>query len=194
MAYIISLAGPAKVGKTTTAKYIENYFKSKKLKVKTISFADCLYKIVSTLTGVSVKKLESQSYKETVWTEKTAPLPFLINWTPRQLMQKVGTECFRNIINENIWIQKVQQVSKKYDIIITPDCRYENELAIGDYKIELSRDGIQYANNHSSAKQLDENSFDAFVHLNSDINLEIECDKIYEQYKEKLNGREKRFI
>jgi hypothetical protein len=187
MAYIIGLAGPAKVGKTTTAKYMEKYFKNKNIKSKYLSYATCLYKIVSVLTGVPVKILESQEYKETIWTIETAPLPCLVGMTPRQLLQKIGTDLFRNNIHIDMWIQKVQQTAKKYDLVIIGDCRYENELNFCDYKIELSRSGINYANNHSSSKPIDAKLFNETLNLNTSQSLENICNKILIIYKEQTN-------
>lgn len=54
----------------------------------------------------------------------------LIKLTPRKLLQLIGTECGRNIIHPNIWINCLKS---KYDLykndynIIIPDLRFNNE-------------------------------------------------------------------
>ena len=50
--------------------------------------------------------------------------------TVRELLQKVGTECFRNIIHPNFWVGRgMAMISKcSSDFVLIPDVRFENEL------------------------------------------------------------------
>lgn len=190
MSFIIGLYGPAKVGKTTTGKALIKGFKKlyPELTVKFISFADPLYEIVSILTDVPVKKLQDQSYKEVVWTKETAPIPAFVGWTPRKLLQIVGTECFRNQIHQEIWIQLAINRCKKYDITIIGDCRFSNELKISNFNIELKRNTIDYAKNHASAMPPDPELINKQIKLYKKIDFLETINEIYKLYKDNKNA------
>lgn len=173
MTYIVGLVGPAKVGKTTTGDELLRLIniKKPKLKVKVTSFARALYQITSMITGVPENILESQEYKGTEWTDETAPLKFLSGWTPRKLINTIGTECFRDKIDKNFWVEIAIASAKKYDIVILTDARFENEYEVCDYTIELSREGIDYARNHPSSMPPPENMIDCKITLYNGVDL-----------------------
>lgn len=190
MTYIIGFYGPAKVGKTTTTNTLANIFKIKypDIKIGSTSFAAPLYDIASYITKIPVDTLQNQTYKEVAWTVETAPIPGLIDWTPRKLLQVVGTECFRNNVHNDFWVQLAAKNCQNYDIAIIADCRFENELNMLDCAIELHRENINYAKNHPSAMPPNPELIDVHVTLYQDINLETLCDDIYNAYKRKLNN------
>jgi len=93
-------------------------------------FADKLKDIVCLLIGCTKEQLEDNTFKETALREewwyfkdtingKEALIPFhdnnsrwtgianLVKLTPRLLFQLLGTECGRNIIHPNIWINSL---------------------------------------------------------------------------------------
>jgi hypothetical protein len=112
-------------------------------------FADSLKDIVCILLGCTRAQLEDKVFKETFlgeewWCYKignginTKLLPrgyypnqidndicearYLIKLTPRLLLQLVGTECGRNIIHPNIWVNSLMN---KY----VPDCeKYDSKI------------------------------------------------------------------
>jgi len=174
---VICLAGPGGVGKSTTAKQLVKSFKKlyTNLHVDSMAFADPLYSTVSNLVGLPVDLLKSQDYKEVVWTEETAPMPALIGWTPRQLLQKVGTECFRQNIHSDFWVQSAlrQAYIRNLDIVIMEDARFDNEYAMATINIELKRDGIQYACNHPSAMP----PTPSLMHVTLELTPDIDYDK-----------------
>ena len=66
------------------------------------SFAHKIKEIVSILTGCSVKDLEDQDFKNRVLPEcwyKDGQLT-----TYRWLLQNIGTECFRNNLHPDTWV------------------------------------------------------------------------------------------
>lgn len=191
MTYILGFCGPAKVGKTTTSNALVDIFKTKypDVKIGSTSFAAPLYDIVSYITKIPVDKLQDQSYKEVPWTESTSPIPGLLGWTPRKLLQIVGTECFRSNVHNDFWIQLAHKNCEQYDIAIIADCRFENELNMLDCAIELHREHIDYAKNHPSAMPPKQELIDRHLTLYKNINLESLCDDIYNEYKRKsYNG------
>lgn len=153
MTFIIGLAGPANVGKSTTANLALSSFKKKypHLNVGTYAFATPIYEMVSSITGWPIEKLKDRKYKDVLWTSETAPLPCLAGFSPRTFLQRVGTECFRNNIHSDFWIDLARNKVKQYDIAIMEDARFENEFKGCDLVIELDREGVAYAADHASA-------------------------------------------
>lgn len=181
MTYIIGLAGPAKVGKSTTAKAaIESFNRRyKDLSVIRYAFATPIYETVSMLTGWPIEKLKDLNYKEVDWTDETAPVKCLKGMSPRSFLQKVGTECFRQVIHNDFWIDVTLSKVKDYDIAIIEDARFENEFKICDMVIELQRENITYACNHASAMPPDPKYIAAKVKIDDpNFNIDIGVDSI----------------
>jgi hypothetical protein len=97
---------------------------------KNIKFADTLKNFICVLLGCTREKLEEREYKESVLPEvwwywrleresgySTVLKPYkeatgtenyeLIETTPRLLLQLMGTECGRQILHPNIWVNAV---------------------------------------------------------------------------------------
>lgn len=186
---VIGLAGPGCVGKSTTAKGLVEAFNHlfPDVKVDRMAFADPIYNTANYLTGIPVETLKSQEYKEVSWTEETSPMPCLIGWTPRKFLQIVGTECFRNNVASNFWVESAirQATVRGLDIVIMEDSRFSNEFEIADINIELKREGIEYACNHASAMPPEEKYIDFVIELYPDISFDSYVDKIHGLLKEK---------
>lgn len=175
MTFIIGLAGPANVGKSTTADLAIKTFKNKYpyLNVGSYAFATPIYEMVSSITGWPIEKLKDRQFKDTEWTLETAPLPCLVGLSPRSFLQKVGTECFRNVIHTNFWIDLARNKVKQYDIAIMEDARFENEFKGCNLVIELERDNIKYECNHASAMPPDPKYINLKVKIDSkDFNID----------------------
>lgn len=144
MTYLVGLSGPKGVGKTTTKSILIDTIQQK-YDVGSVSFAEPVYNIVSEITGESVEWLKEN--KTSMWRDG-----FLAGWTPRRLLQYVGTDLFRNNLSQNIWIDIAVNKAKKslLDIVIFDDCRFENEVAQLDLTIELQRAGVGYTGEHLS--------------------------------------------
>ncbi len=114
---IIGLMGPAASGKTTAAKYlIEKYGGLE------YTLAKPLKNILQVAFELSEKQLwGSQLDKETVDPR--------YNVSPRWLMQHLGTEGFRSVFGEDVWVdyllQEIEKTSPKTAII--GDVRFDNE-------------------------------------------------------------------
>lgn len=188
MTFIVGLAGPGHVGKSTTAKNLTKSFKFlyPDLKIRTFAFADPIYKMVSELTGLSNETLKNEIYKETPWTKDTTPMPCLIGWTPRKFLQIIGTECFREKVNVNFWVEAALCKLKEYDIVISEDSRFENEYIPANIVIELEREGLEYLKNHASAMPPEQKYIWKKIRLFPDINYNMIATDIYEQYKRTL--------
>jgi hypothetical protein len=125
---IIGIGFTARSGKDTIASYlVERYdFQSR-------SFADPLKEACSAIFHLSREQLYG-SLKEVVD-------PY---WgvTPRYILQKVGTECMRNVFDKDIWIKSARSYILQhphYDYVF-PDCRFLNEVtAIKEWGGKLVR-------------------------------------------------------
>jgi hypothetical protein len=86
---------------------------------------------------------ESREWRETVdlwWSTKLG----ISNFTPRWAMQHIGTDLFRRLFNNDIWLLSLERrfISTNNFIVVT-DCRFQNELALvrrlGGLLIQVNR-------------------------------------------------------
>lgn len=129
--HIIGLIGEKGSGKDTFADYYINRFQTITTHEKTtnryvtLSFAEPLKQICQILYPQSTANdFENRDLKEKKSTR-------FDNKSPREIMQTIGTDLFRNHYDEHIWtklmIKKISAIEKDTNIIIT-DIRFENEL------------------------------------------------------------------
>jgi len=128
MKKIIAITGLKGSGKDTTADYIiKNYDNWEK-----DSFAGTLKDAVSAIFGWDRKMLagetpEDRALRETkddFWSKKLG-----FDVTPRNILQKLGTDCIREHFHKNIWVDSLERklINNDKNIIIT-DCRFQNEI------------------------------------------------------------------
>ena len=110
---IIGVAGPARSGKDTVAEYI----KSKLPNYVVMSFAAPLKTMLS--IGLNLKYAQLYGDQKEVVDERYGQ-------TPRYIMQTLGTEWGRNLIDPDIW-PKVLMAHAQSSKLIIPDVRFENE-------------------------------------------------------------------
>lgn len=143
---IIALTGAKTVGKTTIAKAVQAWAIDSKI----VSFATPIKEMLWQM-GIPYEALNGKD-KEVIIPE--------LGKSSRELMQSLGTEWGRDLINRNIWVFAMQkQIERtKEEIIIIDDLRFENEanwvLTRGGKIIKLQRDGIEYNDQHSSEQPL----------------------------------------
>lgn len=114
---IIGLTGPAFAGKDTAGSYlaITHFFDC-------LAFADPIRDGLKALLDLSNRDFRPEN-KETV-----------IDWigkSPRQLMQLLGTEYGRNLIDENIWVKhmtrRIDDATRAGSDIVITDVRFKGE-------------------------------------------------------------------
>ena len=100
---------------------------------------------------------------------------YLIKPTPRLLLQLLGTECGRNIIHPNVWVNSLFSTYSptKSNWVVT-DIRFPNEadkiLELGGTLIRLERPGKVSGSTHESETALDNyKSFDTIIVNDGDI-------------------------
>lgn len=149
---IIGITGPARSGKDTLAGEILRLADNG----TRMSFAAPIRSFIAGLLDVTVSELEDGFIKE-------SPQADFGGKSPRQMMQTLGTEWGRELIDQNLWItvarRKLQGLaavhrSVRPDVVVFSDVRFENEAAMirsaGGTIIHLSRRDAVPVNSHVS--------------------------------------------
>lgn len=172
---------------------------SKKYQIK--KFADKLKDIVCLILNCTREQLEDRQFKETPLGVEWRVFKHTLNnsiispremsiqhglhnglrdcfyeqidLTPRLLLQLLGTECGRQIIHPNIWVNSLFAdftVDSKW---IISDLRFPNEFdAIkerGGIIFRVNRKGFENTGNHESETALDNHVFDYTIENNSSL-------------------------
>lgn len=117
---LYGIAGKARVGKDTVATYLMQHYGFIRS-----AFADPLKRAAQQMFGLSDEETWSEALKEVV-------IPY---WglSPRQMFQKLGTECGRQVFFDDIWLRRwkrfYNEFGDKCHIVVT-DVRFENEAAM----------------------------------------------------------------
>lgn len=145
---IIGITGLARSGKDTLADYLVNDHGFIKL-----SFAAPIRAFVADITGFPLSAMEDGP-------EKELPLDWLDGQTPRHLMQTVGTEWGRNMIDRDLWIkvveQKIRQARREGATgVVVSDVRFDNEADFihdwhGGAVVKVERRGAVKVGAHAS--------------------------------------------
>lgn len=172
---VVGFAGPAGVGKDTAVVMLEKYLRAHRFGVCRDSVAEPLYALVSTLTGIPVHVLRDRRYKEAPLTWEGAPKG-LEAWTPRKLLQWMGTDVVRKQLDQEFWIRRFRErTGSRKDSVVTlvSDIRYSNEAQACDLVVELSREGAQYTGDHTSAVRLSDECIHHVAKINSDTSYAV---------------------
>ena len=127
---IISLSGFRGSGKGTVSKILQEEYGYTEFSIST-PLKDIISHLFSwdreLIEGVTI---ESRSWRKEIdpyWTEK-----FGFKVTPELMLTKVGTDLFRNHIDEDFWVsvaeRKIEELIKTTNNIVIERCSYINEL------------------------------------------------------------------
>jgi len=169
---LVGFSGYARSGKDTAADSLSS------LNFRRISFADKLREFVYEINPIIVSdgsyarlrevidKYGWDGYKETAWATEI-----------RHNLQVVGTECGRNMISQNIWVDATLNNLGPGNYAIS-DVRYPNEIdairSKGGKVYRILRNGVEPANLHSSETSLDGYDFDGYIHNDGSLS-EFRC-------------------
>jgi len=125
---IIGVVGFIGSGKGTVADILVN-----KKDFTKISFADSLKDATAAIFGWPRALLEgdtdeSREFRETKdewWSKKTG-----LHITPRNMLQKLGTEAGRDVIHDDLWVLSAERKIGMYKNVVIPDVRFPNEMDI----------------------------------------------------------------
>jgi hypothetical protein len=156
---IIGFLGKKGSGKTTCGELLQQLGRDNGLKVIRVSFADPLKRLCSDLYCFAYDIPPEAFYGSQ--TEKEQPRPALGNRSGREVMQFLGTGCFK-ALTPDVWIAYLMRhidIAMKYgaDLVVIEDVRFTDEAEAirnkGGLLIRVERTGLsEYPNTdeHSS--------------------------------------------
>lgn len=130
---LISLSGAAGSGKDEVASIIQ-HLSTESYVIK--RFAGKLKIITGVLLGVSQTKLEDRAFKESilgpewdyeVWCGDCIESE-MRSMTVREFLQKLGTDCLREGLHKDIWVNSLFREFDDSSRWIIPDLRFKNEF------------------------------------------------------------------
>jgi len=124
---VIGIGGKKRAGKSTLASYITKACISRGWQVEEISFAD---PIKLMLAEVFKYEQPYATFTEDCRKQQKVEVAPGVSMTVRELLQKTGTDCFRDIIHTDFWMARgiARIKASSADVIIIPDVRFPNEL------------------------------------------------------------------
>lgn len=166
---IIGISGKIGSGKNTVADIIKKHNKS----FQEIAFAYKLKQIVSILSAQDINNTMSQTGKNIYIPE--------FNMSIGEMLQKVGTDLFRDNFNVNTWvIATFLQIFNNPGNYIITDCRFKNEAKAikdnGGILLRINRSNNNISTNstrnlqHQSEIDLDDyTAFDYIINNDTDL-------------------------
>jgi hypothetical protein len=112
---IIAFCGDIGAGKDTACNGL------RLLNYKQLAFADPLRQVAATVFGLSQAEMIDRTLKE----QPLNRWPFM---SPRAILQKVGTECFRDQF-PGVWIEALLRHITPGEKVCISDCRFVDEAA-----------------------------------------------------------------
>lgn len=124
MKNIFFFTGKAQSGKDYIAEKLKQELENQGKTVLKLAYADELKRYLSVLLNISIDDVNKYKLSEEPFTKNGLSV--------RDLLQRLGTEIFRNEVNEEYWINVVAKKIKNsnYDYYIVTDCRFMNELSL----------------------------------------------------------------
>lgn len=172
---LVGFSGYARSGKDTAASLLPTY--------ERVAFADIMRDFLYRLNPIITRDNRDFNRLQKVIDEvgwdgyKNSPWGAEI----RALMQRLGTECGRDLLGEDVWVNAALDNLSTGNYAVT-DCRFLNEAdAIrkrGGKIIRIERPGVGPANSHISETGLDNYDFDAVI-VNDGSLFDLR-DKLYE--------------
>lgn len=166
---VVGLCGKARSGKDTAARMLAGHLTNSVGSVHIKSMA-------STMKGMLLQLFESAAPPgENPMTHCLACIQGelkeeehpLLGKSPRQLMQTLGTEWGRGTVREDVWIRVMENKIQReaFDakqngeegqlVVIIPDIRYNNEAALCDVIVKITREDAPEVSAHTSEAGLD---------------------------------------
>lgn len=156
MTTIIALTGPAGCGKDLVSEIMTTQMlrRDPNVKLRSLSFASPIKEAVAAILGCRVEDFEDRSFKEGSLLDSHN-----LDTSPRIMMQLMGDQYARQMIDDQIWIKIAEQrldaaEDQGVDYMFITDCRYENEqewiLDNGGVVIYVDRQAVDPVAAHAS--------------------------------------------
>ena len=161
---LIGLSGRAGVGKNLAADLLAP------MGYEVHSFAAPIYAAISAMTHIPVQKLADREFKE-------QPIEGL-GFSPRQLMQTLGTEWARNTRRDDFWVRRADM---KWNLVkqqgmagmIMSDVRFDNEarwiIDNDGIVLNITRLGVESVAAHSSENGINPKYITHHIHNDGTI-------------------------
>lgn len=151
---IIGFHGPAGAGKDTAADFLIRVYRFRR-----VAFADKLKIACKTIFGLS----DSQ-----VFGGEKDLIDRYWGMTPREILQRVGTECFRQTFDADIWVRAALRDLEAGRSYVVTDVRFPNEAQaikdLGGRIIQITRNGaVGQGMTHASETALKSWDFDGTI-------------------------------
>jgi len=182
---VIGITGVKQAGKDTAAEYFvgEGFTR--------IAFADKLKEAVVNLFEVPPSWLEKHKNdsKARVSMVRHYDTPGVPNATEyasdmnlRTFLQRVGTEMGRKTFGENFWVEQLKRRLQPNTHYVIPDVRFDNEVAVCDFLVEIVRPGHSDRRDpHASEQGLEDELIDYVVVNSTTIdNLHLALESVYQ--------------
>ena len=197
MGFIFGIHGGKRCGKDTTANILIN-----NAEINKISLADPIKQIVSAATGISILNFYDDYEKDRIFDEpfvfssdqiielinqveirypltknQADSIELFFNNQPfisiRDILQKFGTDCCRNLIDQDIWLKIFEKEINDGRSYVIPDVRFPNEFdlikRLNGYMILVKRNTGLVDDHISENMDIPESKFDIIIDNNSTI-------------------------
>lgn len=130
-----------------------------------IALADPLRSFIASITGLTHEELTDSDLKE-------QPLDWLNGTSPRRMMQTLGTEWGRELIDPELWLKVARrqiEAAKRRGApgVVIPDIRFDNEAEmvrqLGGTIVQLVRPGASTVADHPSEDGIPESLIDLTI-------------------------------
>ena len=165
----LGLAGKKRVGKDTFANIVDDGSS-----VATFSFAEPIYAMLESAFG-SLPRI-GDGFE----VDKDAVIP-AAGKTVRELLQTLGTDWGRELVNNNVWVNimedylsmRLAEGNLTPDYVIFTDVRFDNEAALvkklGGTVIEIRNDNAPKGDKHASEAGVTPSLIDYVLHNNGSM-------------------------
>lgn len=137
---IVGLLGFIGSGKGTAGQML------KEVGFQPLSFASGVKDVTSVMFNWRRDLLEGDNESSRFWREQPDEFwsaRFGRPFTPREALQKMGTEVGRDIFHENFWVDRLEKYVESGENYVITDCRFFNEInfihRMGGTTIEIQR-------------------------------------------------------
>lgn len=146
--YLVGLAGPAGVGKSTVAQALCSLTRSAHLpEFKRLHFAGPIKDMLRAL-GLTDAQVDGD--------QKETPCDLLGGMTPRWAMRKLGD--WGRAIDPDFWVRPTMHRAERELVagygVVVDDVRFDNEataiVKLGGIVVQLTRHGVQASHEHAS--------------------------------------------
>jgi len=143
---LIGIVGHPSCGKSSVAEILEG------MGYRLQAFADPLKESLAVALRIPVDVFYDPK-------KKNIPLPEVYGKSPRELMQKIATEGYRDLVHADVWVdvwkRSIEDARKEgIQDIVVDDVRFPNELKalkeMGGLLVAIDRPGVENTMNHLS--------------------------------------------